>query len=124
MLLLLGIAYGVIVIHLHDDRRLAPVKVEGIERYSPWYLVTWGVAGAILGHLLPWVDKLWEETVGDHRNGTLTDAETEKRPKDLGKRSSEEEKPTRTASNDIVAGLTPVIRGMGAFFGIAFAIVS
>lgn len=45
LLSLLGIAYGVVVIHLHDDRRLAPVKVEGIERYSLWYLVTWGLAG-------------------------------------------------------------------------------
>ena len=45
LLFLLGIAYGVVVIHLHDDRRLAPVKVEGIERYSLWYLVTWGLAG-------------------------------------------------------------------------------
>ena len=34
ILFVLGIAYGVIIIHLHDDNRLAPVKVEGIERYS------------------------------------------------------------------------------------------
>ena len=51
LLFLLGIAYGVVVIHLHDDQRLAPVKVEGIERYSLWYLVTWGLAGWVLSRL-------------------------------------------------------------------------
>ena len=51
LLFLLGLAYGVVVIHLHDDPRLAPVKVEGIERYSRWYLITWGLAGYVLSWL-------------------------------------------------------------------------
>ena len=66
LLFVLGVAYGIIIVHLHDDQHLAPVKVEGIERYSIWYLSTWGLAGVLLGTLLPWVDTLWEENVGDH----------------------------------------------------------
>ena len=123
MLFLLGIAYGVIVIHLHDDRRVAPVKIESIERYSPWYLATWGVAGTILGSLLPWVDTLWEETMQEHRSSSSRDMTSEHRPKSSSSASNEEEG-RRPRGRDSGADLTPVIRGIGAFVGIAFAIVS
>ena len=124
MLFLLGIAYGVIVIHLHDDRRLAPVKVEGIERYSQWYLASWGLAGVLLGSLLPWVDTLWEETMGDYEHSKAAEVEAEERPWPTIRGSTEEEKPIARANSAGGADLTPVIRSMGAFIGIAFAIVS
>lgn len=124
LLFLLGVAYGVIVIHLHDDRRLAPVKVEGIERYSRWYLMTWGVAGVLLGSLLPWVDTLWEETMGNYKGSKAAEVEAKERSRRASSGSKEDERPTSRVGNDVGAGLTQVIRGMGAFFGVAFAIVS
>lgn len=124
LLFLLGIAYGLTVIHLHDDRKLAPVGVEGIERYSYWYLTTWGLAGVLLGSLLPWIDTLSEETMGDYEYSKAAEAKTEDRDRRLSTASSEDARPNYQASNDLGASLTPVIRGMGAFFGIAFAIVS
>ena len=124
LLFLLGIAYGVIIIHLHDDRRVAPVKVEGIERYSRWYLMTWGLAGVLLGSLLPWVDTLWEETMGNYNASKAAEAEAKQRPRHASSGSKEDERPASRVGNDVGAGLTQVVRGMGAFFGIAFAIVS
>lgn len=124
LLFLLGIAYGVVVIHLHDDRRLAPVKVEGIERYSPWYLATWGVAGILLGGLLPWVDTLWEETMGEYEFSKAAELKSEDRPRRASSGSNAEERPVSRSSSDRGADLTPVIRSIGAFVGIAFAIVS
>ena len=118
LLFVLGIAYGAIVIHLHDERRLTPVKVEGMEQYSWWYLPAWGVTGILLGNLMPWVDTLWENTVGDHTAGKTAKVETK------GVGSNKARRPASLARSDLGAGLTPIIRGIGAFFGVAFAIVS
>ena len=118
LLFVLGVAYGAIVIHLHDERRLTPVKVEGMEQYSWWYLTAWGVTGILLGNLMPWVDKLWENTVGDYTAGKNAKVETK------GVGSNKAGRTASLARSDLGAGLTPIIRGMGAFFGVAFAIVS
>ena len=118
LLFVLGVAYGAIVIHLHDERRLTPVKVEGMEQYSWWYLTAWGVTGILLGNLMPWVDTLWENTLGNHKADKT--AKVEK--KSVG--SNKADRPASLAGSDLGAGLTPIVRGMGAFFGVAFAIVS
>ncbi|PVI01318.1 hypothetical protein DM02DRAFT_358917 [Periconia macrospinosa] len=41
-LFLFGVAYGVVVSHLHDTRELAAVQVESINRESWIYLASWG----------------------------------------------------------------------------------
>jgi len=55
-----GVAYGIIVTHLHDRSPLSPVKAAGMavefDRWSTTYLVFWGLAGVGLGSLLPWLD--------------------------------------------------------------------
>ena len=106
------------MIHLHDERRLTPVKVEGMEQYSWWYLAAWGVTGIILGNLMPWADTLWENTVGDHKAGKPAKMESN------GVGSNKADRSASRVGNDFGAGLTPIVRGMGAFFGVAFAIVS
>ncbi|KAI9821605.1 MAG: hypothetical protein M1832_003279 [Thelocarpon impressellum] len=102
-----GVAYGVIITHLHDDHRLAPVKVEGIDRYDWRYLVFWGVAGVGLGSLLPWVDLLWEDR-REWKNGS---AQKESRADRMS-----------PAGSGLGADWNPVVRSVGAFVGIAFAI--
>jgi hypothetical protein len=98
-----GIAYGVITVHLHENHWITPVKLENVHYYDSWqYLGVWGLAGIALGNLLPWLDN-WRE-------GRLE--------KDDSKHASnEEEREDRTPSWVTVA------RSVGAFVGIAFAMV-
>ena len=122
LLFILGVAYGIIVIHLHDDRRLAPVKVEGIERYSWWYMMAWGITGVLLGNLLPWVDTFWQEREEDEIS--LRDPKDEQdRPRSSSPGVSEDGKAASLSQGNFSAEWTPVIRSIGAFIGIAFAIV-
>ncbi|EEQ33316.1 INSIG domain-containing protein [Microsporum canis CBS 113480] len=104
LLFLFGVTYGVIIMHLHDSPQMAallplhiPVRVEVINFGLVWwhYLVFWGVAGVALGNLLPWFDVMWEDFMG--------------------------EKPVKKTSE---AGWNPMVRSIGAFVGVAFAIVS
>ena len=116
-----GVAYGVIVSHLHDHQRVAPVQLEGIEQSSYRYLMAWGVVGVLLGGLLPWIDVLWEEVSG-RDIGIFTS-----KPQDLRPADASEDQGARPASrlgSGLGADWNPVVRSIGAFIGIAFAIVS
>jgi len=70
--------------------------------------VFWGVAGVALGSLLPWVDTLFATNETD----TVV-------------KSSMEEENTVEGENSGIFGAdwTPVVRSVGAFVGIAYAIV-
>ncbi|KAG9240607.1 insulin-induced protein-domain-containing protein [Calycina marina] len=107
----IGMLYGLLVKHLHNDRKLAAFPVEGIIKPTDsWgYLIFWGIAGVALGNLLPWVDTLWDENLDD-------DVVQPKRTKPI--RTENE----LDASGIFGADWTPVIRSVGAFVGIAFAI--
>lgn len=97
-----GLAYGVITVHLHDNHWITPVKLENIHYYDSWqYLGFWGLAGIALGNLLPWLDS-WREGVSDSKLAS----------------ANEEDSEDRTPSWVTVA------RSVGAFVGIAFAMVS
>ncbi|KAL9606718.1 MAG: hypothetical protein Q9179_000158 [Wetmoreana sp. 5 TL-2023] len=76
LLFLFGVAYGSIVTHLHDNQQIAPVKVEAIDRNTWRYLAFWGVAGVLLGRLLPWIDIFWERTLGDEERFSAVSEET------------------------------------------------
>lgn len=107
--------YGLLVTHLHDDRQVAPFEVEGLLKpsYNWPYLVFWGVAGIGLGSLLPYVDSLWEETVSSPHYVDPTKERT---------MSPEEEE--GNSGSGLAADWNSVVRSIGAFVGIAFAIVS
>lgn len=95
-----GIVYGVITVHLHDNHWITPVKLENIHYYDSWqYLGFWGMAGIALGNILPWLDG-WRDS-----ESTEDD-------------SKEDDDANRTPSWVTVA------RSVGAFVGIAFAMVS
>ncbi|RDW64782.1 hypothetical protein BP6252_10433 [Coleophoma cylindrospora] len=116
LLFCMGIVYGLLVRHLHDDRQLAPFQVEGILKpsYDRKYLVFWGVAGVALGSLLPWVDARWAEAIEEsHTPGSARDRRT---PSTIENDAE--------SSSGIFGGAdwTPVVRSFGAFIGIAFAI--
>jgi hypothetical protein len=122
LLFTFGIAYGVIITHLHDNQTLAPVKVENLDRHSWSYLVFWGISGVALGSLLPWFDVLWDDTVGAEEKGTFAKG-LKGSPRTT--RNVDERPPSRSGNESGVgADWTPIVRSVGAFIGIAFAIAS
>jgi hypothetical protein len=112
LLFLIGMGYGVLVTHLHNDQKLAPFQVEGLikPRYDWSYLIFWGAAGVGLGSLLPWVDTLSEDLALETQPGSENE----------GQSSVEGEDATSASPAD----WNRVVRSIGAFVGIAFAIVS
>ena len=116
-----GVAYGVIVSHLHDHQQVAPVQLEGIEHSSWVYLMALCVVVVIVCGLLPWIDVLWEEVSGRDKEDFSSKSQ-DPRPADV----SEDQSP-RAASrlgSGMGADWNPLVRSVGAFIGIAFAIVS
>lgn len=98
----IGVLYALLITHLHDQRSLAPVRVE-LNRGSWTYLFCWGTAGILLAEALPWADTFWADE----------DAEAE---------SSEQEARRKRESAKGLDGWLDVVRAVGAFVGIAFAI--
>lgn len=121
LLFLFGVAYGVIISHLHDSQQVqvAPVRIQSLERgYS--YLLGWGVIGVVLGGLLPWVDIVWEEILGI--NGDVHSPGIGRNDLRPSSSSDEDDRPTSRSRSGLDADWIPVVRSIGAFVGIAFAI--
>ena len=116
-----GVAYGVIVSHLHDHQQLAPVQLEGIEQSSWVYLMAWGGVGVLLGGLLPWIDVLWEEVSGMDKEAFALKLQ-DSRPVDVSE--DQDPRPASRSGSGLGGDWNPVVRSVGAFIGIAFAIVS
>ncbi|KAF2196971.1 hypothetical protein GQ43DRAFT_466777 [Delitschia confertaspora ATCC 74209] len=108
-LFLFGVTYGVIVSHLHNTKELFPMRGVGdVVDYAKWsFFASWGVAGVVLGSLLPYADLLWE-------------SEGRKKRVDEGKGRREVE----SEESEGFGGeqWNEVVRSVGAFVGIAFAI--
>lgn len=111
LLFFAGSSYGLLISHLHDGGSHPTA--------FPWtYLALWGLAGVVLGGLLPWID-------------SVTASQQQKpRPRQQEKGEGEGEQPEEqvTTAGAREAGRTTdwaaVVRGIGAFVGIVFAIVS
>jgi len=95
----LGLGYGVLVSRLQDGPGLATLQMDGIvgRDYDWAALVFWGISGVILGILLPWFDGVWDGASGATAAKEANAAETD---------------------------WPVVMRSIGAFAGIVFAIVS
>jgi Insulin-induced protein (INSIG) len=116
LLFVIGIAYGTLITHLHDNQQLAPVKVEAFDRHSWSYMIFWGLAGVASGTLLPFVDSIWSEA------GSKT-GHSRSPMRRRGSSSSADAEEGGIGSG-FATDWTPVVRSVGAFIGIAFAIVS
>lgn len=111
-----GVAYGVLISHLHDRQQLAPVQVDGISHGTWGYLVFWSVMAVLLGQMMPYVDRIWD---GDE--GT-DDAGAEYRSS--GGQKSAQDHDGRGRNRGWAPVWNDVVRTIGATVGIAFAIVS
>lgn len=124
LLFIFGVAYGVIISHLHDSQQVSPVQVDlkGIEHNSWGYLIGWGGVGVLIGALLPWVDMLWEEVFGNDKD-VFASRSLPERPVSPIAGEDGDERPASRSGSGLGADWNPVVRGIGAFVGIAFAIV-
>jgi hypothetical protein len=104
-LFVLGLGYGAILSRLSTEQQWASFPVEGIirHRYDSAYLACWGVFGVALGSLLPWFDGKWEQA--------------------FEKVEDEAEEDFKEEEEDPGTDWALVVRGVGAFVGIVFAIV-
>ncbi|KAH6627608.1 insulin-induced protein-domain-containing protein [Chaetomium tenue] len=134
LLFVLGMGYGVLVTRLpqnshnqhHPTHRLAAAY----ESHYEWrYLVFWGAVGVALGSLLPWFDRFWEETAArSSRNNNTNNNNTNHPPeKPAPAPTSDETDPnpdttTTDTNTPPPADWALVVRGIGAFVGIVFAI--
>jgi hypothetical protein len=113
-------AYGTIITHLHDEQEFAPVKVEGFNRHSWSYLVLWGLSGMVMGSLLPWVDFMWDN---HFQSKPPVQTQRRRRASSSGSDTNEDERSSGRFNNGLGEDWNPVVRSIGAFVGIAFAIV-
>ena len=76
----------------------------------------------LLGGLLPWVDVLWEDVLGNKKeiSGSRSN---EQEPLPASSSSNEDKNPGSRPGSGKGADWNPVVRSVGAFVGIAFAIV-
>ncbi|KAM4055238.1 insulin-induced protein (INSIG) domain-containing protein [Hirsutella rhossiliensis] len=107
LLFLLGVGYGVLVTRLHNEQQYLADLTEGIMKPgASWkYLAFWGVAGVVLGSLLPWVDRRWETAFGSEADDAVGD-------------NGEATRTGQRPGTDWAL----VMRAIGAFVGIIFAI--
>lgn len=111
-----GVAYGSIVTHLQETRNITPVPVPGVKQDSPSYHIVWGLFGVLLGNALPIVDAFWEENFGqDPVDSRSSIRRTQS--------SSDHARPSLVDS-DLGPIWYSAVRSIGAFVGIAFAVVS
>lgn len=108
LLFCLGVGYGVLVTTRFHSGQPIPQNIIRPQEYNPLYLAFWGVSGVALGALLPWFDRVWEDSFGEGEEDEVVSEQ--------GGAHSKNSKPN--------TDWALVVRAIGAFVGIVFAIVS
>lgn len=108
LLVVLGLGYGALVTQFHKEQQLVslPEKLSG-QSYNWMHIAFWGLGGALIGGVLPWLDGVFEEATDS--SAVVEEEVTEA---------------TSDESSSIAADWSPEMRAVGAFVGIVFAIVS
>ena len=111
-----GVAYGSIVTQLQERQKITPIPVPGVKLDSTYYHVIWGCIGVLLGNALPLVDTLWDDNFGE--------ASKEPTWHPRRARSSSDQNRGSPVDSDLGPIWYSAVRSIGAFVGIAFAVVS
>lgn len=105
LLFAFGVVYGIITIHLHENHWITPVKLDFTHFYGSWqYLGFWGLTGVAIGNVLPLLDSCLDGAVG--------------------RTAQEKQQSNGQESSELALSWPAVVRSVGAFVGIAFAMVS
>ncbi|EHK47580.1 hypothetical protein TRIATDRAFT_166982, partial [Trichoderma atroviride IMI 206040] len=111
VLFVLGAGYGVLVTHLHQEPQLLQLTEasSAVPRYNGSYLALWGfgLTGVALGALQPWFDGLWDGLFGADEQAVVEPAEP----------LSDTTKATASETDWAL-----VVRAVGVFVGVAFAV--
>ncbi|KAI0802541.1 hypothetical protein GGR55DRAFT_700571 [Xylaria sp. FL0064] len=99
----LGVLYGIGVATVRSDRSTLSFRMDNASNYGWGYMAFWGGSGLTLGCLLPWVDGMWERSVGEGNSGEAIE--------------TERDVTVRRKTDWALA-----VRGIGIFIGIAYAI--
>lgn len=112
VLFVLGAGYGVLVTHLQQESRLLQLTEASsiMPRYNGSYLALWGfgLTGVALGALQPWFDGLWDGLFGSEDEQTVVEAE--------------EPLPDAAKGTASETDWALVMRAVGVFVGVAFAV--
>lgn len=117
LLFSLGVLYGMLVAQIRDKQQTTKAfQMDGMIKaadggYDWRYMTFWGVAGVMMGYLLPWFDGVWERAFGSNDEVLECAAKHGMGPDHVCKEAA-------TSTDWALA-----IRGIGTFVGIAFAIV-
>jgi len=140
LLFAMGMGYGVLVTRLPNSSRRGHLTSSSAgtstggsnaSSYDWRYLTFWGGAGVALGTLLPWFDQVWEETFGRRQRLrrkqqlTATKPTSTRKGRKTAKGSTGKEETADNSSSPATREAQDwalVIRGVGAFVGIVFAI--
>lgn len=122
MLFAFGLGFGSLLTHLHKTQQITPMPVPHGGTNSRHYQIAWGILGVILGNALPQLDSLLDDDEAI-TGGFDTKTTQYQHIRSLsGTSQSGKERPSLTDN-----GLGPIwysaVRSVGAFAGIAFALV-
>jgi hypothetical protein len=121
----IGLAYGALVTQLQDKSNVVvPVKASGINTSSRWYLFFWGVTAVVLGNALPMVDQFSSSEIVCTREAEQRQAGEKEDSYEMRRAAGPGGKDRSEGRGSLGADWNPIVRSIGAFVGVAFAIVS
>lgn len=123
MLFGFGVGFGSLLTHVHKTQNIAPVPIPTSSQHSQYYQLGWGVLGLIIGHALPQIDSWFndEQTVEEGFDSQSKHFQ-HRRASSVAVRAGREK---LSVVEDNVGPLWySTVRSIGAFVGIAYALVS
>lgn len=119
-----GMGFGSLLTHLDKTQPMTPIPVPTDSNNSFYYQIAWGLLGVVLGNALPQIDLFFDDDEDAIADGVAIQPADYQRVRTNSRLShSGKDRPSLTDS-----GLGPIwystVRSIGAFVGIAYALVS
>lgn len=123
MLFGFGVGFGSLLTHVHKTQNIAPVPVPVASHHSYYFQIGWGLLGLIIGNALPRIDSWFEdEEMVEEGFDSQSKHFQHRRASSVASRPGREK---LSAADDSVGPLWySTVRSIGAFIGIAYALVS